>query len=237
MRLGIRLRRLWHLRTGVAACAALALLMAVWSVAKVSLSPPGLVSRGHVVAAASLGAEIDTSKSSLVDLREDTSNLDLLTKRAVLIGSVIASLPVRQAIARRAGVPLGDLQINPPLTLAIPATAVGGRETSITLRASATVPLLDIDARATSRRTAERLADATVGETQAYLAQVAASGKATEAARLRLVPLGHAKGSEIRKPVALQTPLLAFIVTFGIACATLIFITRVLADLRLPDPA
>jgi hypothetical protein len=235
VRFGIRLHRLWRLKAGVAACAVLATLLAVWSTASISLSPPGLHSRIERVSTASVSAVIDTQKSSMADLREDTHDIGKLTNRAVVIGTVMTSPAVRSAIARRAGVRADELQIIAPMSAPVPAPPNG--TPTITVLANATVPLLHIYTQASDTRTAERLADAAASQTQAYLTQVAITENTPERAQLRLVALGSARGAETTKSVRHRTPIIVFLIVFAAGCATLIFVSRIRDELRFAPAA
>ena len=105
MDFGERLRELWSMKAGLAACFALALIVSVWSLGSISLFPPGLSDRSLEMATASTHVVVDTPRSTLLDLRQDTYELDGLTQRAVLLGNVIANGPVKESIARQAGIP------------------------------------------------------------------------------------------------------------------------------------
>ena len=105
MKLGQRIWKLWQLRPWVFASAFLATIAAAWSVANISLVPPGLTPRALEMATATTHVVVDTPKSSVLDLRESTDDLQALTQRAVLLGNVIANRPVAVDIARRAHVP------------------------------------------------------------------------------------------------------------------------------------
>jgi hypothetical protein len=248
-------------RAGVVACLLLALLASVWSVQRVSLSPPGLSPRVESRAAASVGVLIDTPTSPLADLRRDTGSLPVLTERAVLLGTVMAGAPVRAAIAHRAGVPVESLRIGAPLMpdhaqpeveVGVPVETIrGGRDQqrreerrrrapadpgtrlsdrhTLTIRADTTVPLLHIHSTAPTAAVAERLADAAVWESQAYLAQLARAHDVPGGVPLRLVALGAATSTELDDGARWLTALLAFLVTLAVACLTLVFVLRVRA--------
>ena len=113
MNFGARLRMLWTMRGWIVVCVLLAFLAAVWSVARISLAPPKVTSRSLEMATASTQVVSDTPRSILVDIRQDTYGLDALTNRAILLGNVMASPPVRTAIAARAGVPVAVLGASP----------------------------------------------------------------------------------------------------------------------------
>jgi hypothetical protein len=262
MRFGLRLRTLWHLRAGVAGALCLSVVLALWSAEKITLSPPGLAPRVEQKADATLSVMIDQPGSPLTDLREDTGSLPLLTSRAVLLGTIMAGEPVRQAIAKASGAPIDELQINPPLMEPAPKAEVerptpGAEGTttqeaqptvsnadktlqtlslsdrySVTIRANATVPLLDLYARAPTPREAEALADAAAAQSQAYIARLARRQDTPAKLRIKLVALGHARGAAINPGGRSLTPLIVFLVTFSIACSSLIFFTRVRDELR-----
>src|SRR4051794_17350958 len=188
MGIGIRLRKLWRLKLGLAVSVALALLAATWSVEKISLFPPSLSPRSLEMATAVTHILVDTPSSAMVDMRQDTYSVDDLKNRAVVLGNVIASGSVAAKIAERAHVPPSVLRIQAPLTVAQsspPVDSQNARHTSdilkstdqyrIELTANPTVPMIDIYVQAPSAETAAALANASVDELKAYLAQVVAA--------------------------------------------------------------
>ena len=128
MGFGKRLRELWRMKAGVAVCLVLALIAAVWSLENVSLFPPKLTARSLEMATASTHVVVDTPRSTLLDLRQDTYELEALTKRAVLLGNVIANGPVKESIARRAGIPVEVLRVEAPAHRRAATPANRGRE-------------------------------------------------------------------------------------------------------------
>ena len=64
-----------------------ALVLSVWSVANISLIPPGLSPRSLEMATATTQVVVDTPKSALIDIRQNTYSLDGLTNRALLLGT------------------------------------------------------------------------------------------------------------------------------------------------------
>ena len=237
---GIRLRKLWGLRGGVALCLTLSVLAAVWSVERIGLAPPRLTPRALEMATASTHVVVDTPTSAVLDLREDTSSFEALRNRAVLLGNVIAGSTVRQAIARRAGVPLERLRIQAPLTLeqaSPPPDSGNERRTSdivrsndqyrLNIQANLSVPMLDIYAQAPTARSAAVLANAAVDELRVYLARLAAAQGTPPQDRIRLLQLGRAQGTVINKGVRWEVFVLAFVGTFALTCASVLFVARV----------
>src|SRR5690349_20940180 len=112
---------------------ALALVVAVWSVANISLLPPGLTPRALEMASATTHVVVDTPKSSVLDWRENTYDIEAMTNRAVLVGNVIANGAVREAIASRAHIAVDALRIAAPLTPQQPQAQVGSvKQPSVT---------------------------------------------------------------------------------------------------------
>jgi hypothetical protein len=243
--IGIRLRKLWSLRGGVALCLALAALAALWSVESIGLLPPRLTPRSLEMATASTHVVVDTPTSAVLDLRQDTYSFEGLRNRAVLLGNVIAGSTVRAGIARRARVPPDALRIQAPLTLeqaSPPPDSGNARRTSDILRlndqyrlniqANLSVPMLDIYSQAPTARSAAVLANAAVDQLRAYLARLAAAQRTPPQDRIRLLQLGRAHGTVINKGVRWEVFVLAFVLTFAVSCATVLFVARVRAGWR-----
>jgi hypothetical protein len=246
MGFGSRLNRLWQLKAGVIASLVLALIAAVWSLGRISLIPPEIKPRPLEMATASTHVVIDTPRSTLLDLRQDTYDLDGLTQRAVVLGNVIANGPVKESIARRAKVPVEVLSVAAPLTPEQPRARADAGNTKkasdilrsndqyrLAIQANPTVPVLDIYAQTPDTESAEALANAAVDGLQAYLADLAQSAGTPEQKQIQLLQLGRARGAVINQGVHWQVALLAFVLTFALACATLIFLSRVRKGWRL----
>jgi hypothetical protein len=240
MNLGKRGNELWRRRPYVVACAVLALVVATWSVARISILPPRIEPRSLEMATAATHVVVDKPRSTILDLREDTYSLEALRQRAVVLGNVIANGEVREAIARHAGVPLDRLQIAPPLTPTQPRAVVASTDRKhatdllastdqyrLSVQANATVPMLDIYAQAPNAESAALLANTTVDQLRAYLAKLAVSEETPESKQIQLLQLGRAEGEVINAGIDVQVALLVFAITFVIACATLVFAGRI----------
>lgn len=245
MGLGKRLHGLWHVKLGVVLSLIVSLCAAVYSVEKVSVDPPRLTSRSLEMATASTHVIIDTPTSTLIDLRQDAYSVEGLKNRAVLLGNVIASSGVQAKIAERAQVPVDLLRIQAPLTraqAAPPVDSENARSTSdilqtgeqyrIDIKANVTVPMLDIYAQAPDAETAAALANGAVDELNAYLESLATTQKTPPDEQIRPVQLGRATGVVINSGVRWKVAILAFLLTFGGSCATVIFFARVRAGWR-----
>jgi hypothetical protein len=245
MGIGVRLRKLWHLKAGVAVSIALSLLAAIWSVQKISLTPPSLTPRSLEMATASTHVLVDTPLSQLIDLRQDTYSVEGLRNRVVLLGNVIASSSVQERIAQRAHVPVEALRIQAPLTTEQPSVPVDSQNARhstdilrstdqyrIDLKANPTVPMLDVYAQTPSAKSAAALANAAVDELKAYLTALATTQKTPPKDQIHAVQLGRATGVVINGGIKWQSAILTFLLTLGISCATVIALARVRAGWR-----
>lgn len=240
MRLGMHLRELSRLRAGIVASALLALLTAAWSVADVGVLPPRWEPRSLELATAYTQVVVDTPNSAILDLRQGTAEIDALKNRAVLVGNVMASPPVRASIARRAGVPAEALHVVTPRTPKEPrarSTADTKKEPSDLLRstdqyrldiqANPTVPILDVYAQAPTAAASERLANAAADGLRDYLRELGASQRTPDDMQVELRQLGRARGEVLNEGIGLQLAALTFLFVFAAACAATVGIARV----------
>jgi hypothetical protein len=243
--IGIRIRRLWHHKLGVLVSLALALFAAVWSIDRISLTPPGVAPRSLEMATAATHVLVDTPDSIMTDLRQDTYSITGLTNRAVVLGNVIASTSVEARIAERAQIPAALLRIQAPLTpqeAALPVDSQNARHITdivksnnqyrIQINANPTVPMLDIYAQAPTATQAAAMANAAVDELKTYLVGLAATQATPPNQKIRLVQLGRATGVVINPGVQIQVAVLAFVLTFLASCASVIFLARVRSGWR-----
>ena len=236
----MRLRELWGHRLGLVLSLGIALLAAFWSVEKVSLFPPGVQARNLETAAASTRVLVDVPKSLALDLSIQAIDIESLTNRALLVGNLIGSAPVRETISRRVGVPADRLEISAPLTREWPRAmqqAGTKRSTSdilkspdqyrINVRANPTVPVLEISAQAPTADAAERLANGAVLGTQEYLRDLAARQGLAKDKQVALEQLGRAKGGVINEGVSVKVAALSFMLALAASCAGVLLLARI----------
>jgi hypothetical protein len=241
MQFGVHLHELWKLRRGVLIVAILATLLALDSVAKISISPPGLHNRTLAIAGAQTHVLVDSPKSRSVDFNSETTSADIsaLTQRAVLVGNVMASLPVRQFIAQHSGIPANLIQAVAPVTANVPraVTEPGSEKRTsdlwastdqyrLDIEANPSVPILDIYSQAPTTAAAIRLANGAVAGLQEYLRNIAVSQHLSPAQRVTLLQLGAAAGGVVTGHLNYELFLLTFLVVFVIGCCTVVFISR-----------
>ncbi len=240
MRIGAYLRELWGMKIGLVVAVTVGLLAATRVFYQISIIPPKLERDSMDIASASTRVLVDTPRSALVDLRQTTYDLTSLTNRGVLVGNVMASPPVREFIARRAGVPARRITVTPPQTPDQPRPLAGSDSKAsiadlvappdqlrLAIEASPTSPILDIRAEASHPRVARRLAEAAVTGTEDYLEAVASAEKTPASSRVGLIQLGRATTGVINEGAQRGVAVLAFFVAFGLTCAAVLFLARV----------
>ena len=250
MQLGMHLHEVWRHPIGAATSLILATLVAVWSVADISLFPPRLNSRALDMATAYTQVIIDTPYSSVLDLRQGTDDLLPLKNRALLIGSLMGSAPVRSYIARRAGVAPEQLQIVAPRTpqQPRPRTEAGAKkgpkdlvkstdQYRLDVSANPSVPFLEIYAQAPSGKASEELANAAVRGLDDYLENLARTEGTPEEMNVELRQLGKARGSVINGGIRVQVVVVVFTLVFALSCAATILIGRVRRGWQLAEAA
>jgi hypothetical protein len=240
MRLGMRLRELWNHRLGLLASVLIALFAAVWSVQKVSLSPLGLEPRSLETASASTRVLVDTPRSAVLDASVQGFDIESVTSRALMVGNMVNSAPVREAIAERVGIPSDRIEFSAPLTRewprAIKQAGVERRTSDIlkspdqyrlNVRVNPTVPVIELSAQAPTATAAEELANGAVTGARDYLRSMGRRQSIRGSEQIRLEQLGRAKGGIINGGVSLQIAALSFTLALIASCAGVLFLARV----------
>ena len=239
MQLGRHLRELWQRRLGLALSVLVALGAALWSVGDVSLFPPGVTSRNLELAAASTRVLVDAPSSTVLDTSVDTYNFESITNRALLIGNVMASEPVRRYIGKRAQVSPDMLQVASPITPDFPRPLASDGEKSssdllkspdqyrLSIQANPTAPIVDIYAQAPTARAAELLANGAVEGMKDYLTALGSSQGVPVTRQVRLQQLGRASGGVLNPGISVKVALLTFVLVFALSCAVVLFLARV----------
>jgi hypothetical protein len=161
-----------------------------------------------------------------------------MTNRAVLIGNVMASEPVREYIGRRAKIPAAQLQVASPVTPDFPRPlATSGKKSPsdilkspnayrLSIQANPTVPMLDIYAEAPTPELAEQLANGAVDGMQDYLNDLAVAQQVPAERRARLEQLGRAKGGVVNPGVRMKLGALSFFIVLAASSASVLAISR-----------
>jgi len=240
MQLGMHLRELSRLRAGLAVSFLIAVFVTLSAGYRISVLPPGLTPRTATVATASAEILVDTRTSIALNSLVGADEYDSLATRAVLLGNLIDSAPVRIDIARRTNLDPGAITVNAPLTPAAPAPiAANGNQAHTTdlvkslnqyilsVQTPPGVPIIDIDAQAPSPAAANSLAAGAVYGLNDYLAAIAAHKGLAPTAQLSLTPLGFTPGTVINGGFRVQVMVLAFIFSFALCAAAAVFMSRI----------
>ena len=240
MRFGMHLRELSRLRIGVAVSVVLAAMVALWSVAAIQVTPPGLKPRALDIASAETQVVVDTPYSTVVDLRQGVDDLEPLKERAVLIGTLMATQAVRADIARRAHIAVDRLQVVAPRTPGQPRPLPESGEKkgpgdlfkstdrySLDIGANPTIPLLSVKAQAPTPAKAQELANAAVSGLNDYLQRLAASEDTPDSLRVTLRQLGTAGGEVVNHGVQAQVIIIVFLFVLALSCAASVLVSRV----------
>ena len=193
---------------------------------------------------------VDTPKSTAVDAKAAPTALAALTSRATLLGSIIASPPVREFIAQRAGISPAQIQASGPITPDVPrALPEPGHEPGTTdiltstdeyridVQVQPTAPIIDIYVQAPSADAASHLANASVAGLRDYLSTVGVraadrrGGPGQAAATRRKPRQRDQQGREHR------AGLLTFLLVLAASSAALLFVTRVRKGWRIASTA
>ncbi|MGH2941579.1 MAG: hypothetical protein ACRDLN_02220 [Solirubrobacteraceae bacterium] len=224
------LRQLWLNRLLVAVGLGLALLAGTMMTYSVSGSPPKLESRQYVVGVATASVLVDSASSQVADLGGGASASDVgsLTTRARLLANLLGTSPLREQIARNAGIaPETLVAISPEdsvpsgTTVSVGATldANDRRASVLNLSVRESAPIITVAAQAPSRVTASRLASSTVNRLEQYLGSVASGDQVPNRRRLVVQPLGPAhSATETRGPgrlIAIGVSVMLFLLWCG----------------------
>jgi hypothetical protein len=240
MQLGRYMRELWGQKIGLALVLLAATLGATMVLFHVSFFPPSLGSKSLDLASASTEVVVDTPRSSIVDLRQDTYAYLAETNRALLLGNVMASRPVRNYIGIRAGLPPSEIRISPPVTPEQPRVVTTSSESPktsdifrspdeyrINIEANPTVPILDIYTEAPTASSAESLADAAVKGLGDYLRGTAQRQATPLRDKVKLTQLGRARGEVINEGASLQLAFAVFVIVLFLGSTLVIYFSRV----------
>jgi len=240
MRLGVYLRELWGHKLGLALSFVIAVVATTQIVYGISLAPPGIEGRSLGMASASTHVIVDAPKSTVVDPGTDSYTIESLSNRALILGNVMASQPVRQYIARRAGISVGQIRAESPLTPDQPRAMVDSAhaphvsdisrrpdEYRLSIQADPMASVLDVYAVAPTAEEATRLANASVDGLRDYLGSVAARERTPRLDQARLEQLGRATGGSIDAGAGPRIALISFLLVFAFACLGVLFFARV----------
>jgi hypothetical protein len=198
--------------------------------------PPKERSPGLSVSAATTHVLVDLRSPSVLHRSATPEAVDTLVKHAELLGRVTASPPVVERIARRLGVPPGDVSAfarttaDVPESLAEPGSEQRASEIvrsrapyRLEVQARIDTPIIDVYAQAASTGEAVRLANATAPSLRAYLDELADQQGAPHDRRPEVRQLGEARGGVVAgRGAAFTIGAIGFLVGFGLSCCAIV---------------
>ena len=228
------LRELWRRRILVGLVAVAAVAVGILVAYRFSPLPPKLESRSYDVAVATARMFVDTPDSQVVDVSPKGS--ETLGMRAGLLSTLMVEGSVKEAIAKRVGMPPSRLittaesapgsEGGPPLPKPGPDDyVVSTRVVLNTVQEQ--LPIIEIEAQAPKAAAAAALANATVSGLSDYLDSKAASEQVADGRRLRVSGLGPAQVVEVHRGPQRSVVLVVALLAFVAGCALIVIVPRV----------
>lgn len=245
------LRELWARRLFVAVGFALAVMVGILLAFSVKPGlPPKFDGRQYEVGIASAAVLVDSPSSLSVDLTGGQSKADVasLSARARLLANLMASSPLKEQIARRAGVSadrmiasaptFGPAGTPSPLTTGATKVKPSDPDANIlTVHVNEVLPIITVDAQAANPASAARMSSSAVEELTTYLSSVAAKDRVPDAQQLVIKPLGPAKSTTVRRGPRRLFAVIGFMFGFGLWCAGIVIVAALARDWRETDAA
>jgi hypothetical protein len=236
------LRQLWRSRLLVSVGVALALIIGTVMVYRVSIGfPPRFESRQYKVGVASAELLVDSPSSQVVDLSGGrvATDVNALTGRARLLANLMATSPLKDQIARRAGIDPRTFTASVP-TLNGPAPAPSPLSpatkspwaNSLTVSFDEELPIITAAGQASTPATAARISTAAVDQLRSYLQSVAAIQRVPNAHQLVISPLGRARSGVVDHGPPRIFALAAAIVILAVWCAGIVLLSRLAREWR-----
>jgi hypothetical protein len=223
MQLYAILNELWRRRIIVGIGLVVSVFIGLMVAFKVSPGlPPKLTERAHQIGVASTRVLINTPSSIVADL--NPAGGASLSTHAQLLGNLLSSDQVHDAIAKSAGLAPTDLTVSPlavggvvqtPLAVTAPAP-VGAA--SVSVNADPLLPLITISATAPTPKQAAALANGSVRVLQSYIQTVAGEQGIPTSRRPVITSLGSAMGVPSTSGPSKLYSAIAIILLFGLSC-------------------
>ena len=239
------LRELWRRRYTVGVGMAYALIVVILMTFRVTLGlPPTIESRQYDAGIAASDVLIDSPNSQVVDVGGGTSDvegasIDLngLSTRARLLANLMSNSPLKDRIAKAAGISPNKLLVIAPTSAdgTQPATPdspsvkvkLGDRDANVlALFVDETLPIITMRVQAPDPVTAKQLATSSVSQLRVYLKTVASADQVPDARQLVISPLGPATSATVVKGPRRMFASLAGLLVLALWCAVTVLFPR-----------
>ena len=234
------IRTLWQRKIALGVVFVLALIAGLSTVYRIS--PSGLTSRSYEFGAAQAQILVDSQRSSLLDLTQETPPL---AERAAVYAQFMRSNAVKTAIAKEAGIPVSQVVTEGPYTAAgatqnIPRPSEArsneirgeGKRYRLVFDYQPDLPVVSIYAQAPTEKEAVELAAGTVEGVSSYVIQLEDENAVPEHARTHIRELGPAEGGTVNAGVDPLVALLAFLAAFVAGCGAIVGFVALRRGLR-----
>jgi capsular polysaccharide biosynthesis protein len=235
------LRLLWRHRVLVAIAALVSVLVGLSMVYRIGL-PPKLESRHYQVGIGSVTALVDTPHSQVVDLGGDTgSDIATLSARASLLASLMASSPLKDEIASRAGIRPDELLTaaqSGGTSDAAPAPTPANDAEATILKASIAnldsgqIPIISVNTQAPTEAAAARLANESIAVLQQQIKSQAGTDKVPEARRVVVRQLGPARSATVSRGPSPTIGIAVAVLVLLLGCATIVGMSALVGGWR-----
>ena len=226
------LLKLWRLRLWVGIGVLVGGVAAVGTV---------MTSHSTVYATATTQMLVDSPDSALANASVDLTGY---VDRASVFARMMTSAAALQYIGKAAGIDgslidaNGPIEINgSPTATHAPVAIVGGKDLpapalyELSFVQNPSLPTVDVDAKAPSTAQAIALANGAVTGFANYVSQLNAKD-VPQGERVEVRQLGQATGGTVDPSAGKSIAVLAFIGVFALWCCSVLFVSRLLADLR-----
>jgi hypothetical protein len=241
-------RQLWREKARVSFVLVVAVLAALLAAYRVSVSPPGLHQRELQMGAASSQILVDSRHSTLVS-GATLGEFDALAARAKVYGEYLSSLEARAQIAAVSGVPARTITTSGPFSpdtgqIIYENQSSGSRanellqegaKNRLVFTAQEGVPILSVDAQASTAPKAIRLARASFITLRRYIRSLALTGSEDTDQGVIVRELGSPEGGTIGGSNDKILMFLAFVFVAVLGCALILIIPRVVHRWRSLD--
>lgn len=191
-------------------------------------------SRQYQVSLASSYILVDTRDSQVVTVGAKNPDLLTLASRASLLSNLMTNGPLKDAIARRAGVSPDKLIVVPPANAGTPGVPPApvrtpaskgipdAEATVLNLSTNETLPILHVIAQAPDESTARRLSGGTIVELKKYLGSVAASQNIPAANQLVVRQFGAPLAATATRGLPRRLALAVTIILILLGCGAIV---------------
>lgn len=242
------LAKLWAARIGVAVALGIAVLAVLLVSFRVAIGlPPSVESRRYTVALAGASLQLDSVPSRVVDGSGDTgNNIKTLSDRAALLGTLVASRPVKQDIARSLNITPRRIVVTtfttfaersrllrngvpPPAKPSTDSVLIDVKDPRLDEGFS---PIIQVQTEARDTRLAVAAIDASVNALRAYAEGTASGGGVPPGRRLVFRQLEPARYAEEHRGPGLLIALAVGLVVFVGGCAAVLYLLDIVEQVR-----